>query len=384
MRRFSRYLILLVAALAVISLMLSRGRKPARPEQSGNAGEARPAGAESKTMTLSPNVPPPPSPTERLEAVLAQLVTARDGNMNRKLLAELRQFLEGLPVEVASREVKTFLKGRKDAATGLDVTVTKEGRLGDASSLRVFLLDYLGQIDRPAAGLLATQILSSYTTPDEWAVSLRNYAWANPGPDGDGYLLAKSRELLSNPEWLTNPSAGFLEAFDTIVYAHGAVLAPELAGLVRDKENRAAAHAAYLTLDRLTLAEPAAMFRQLVEQPELMQGREQTRANFLARADVREAGQRAVLEKYLLDPARSGQELTTFAGLYPNANLMISNNLLTPTITPKREELVAHDHAALETIREWQNDERFRDLKPHLETMRARLETFVQQAAANP
>ena len=321
---------------------------------------------------------------ERLEAVLTQLATAKDGNTNRKLLAELRQFLDALPAEIASREVQSFLAGRKDAATGLDVTVTKEGRLGDASSLRVFLLDYLGQIDRPAAGVLAAETLSRYTTPDEWAVSLRNYAWANPGPASDGYLQGKSRELLSNPEWVKDPSAGFLEAFDTIVYAHGTVLAPELTGLVRDKENRATAHAAYLTLDRLTLAEPTAIFKQLVEQPELMQGREQTRANFLARADVREADQRVMLERYLLDPARTGQELTTFAGLYPNANLMISNNLLTPTVTPKREEMIAHDRAALETIREWQNDERFRDLKPHLETMRARLETFVQQAAANP
>ncbi len=384
MRRLSRWLILLVAALAVISFMLSRERKQARPEQSGSAGEARPSGDASNKPTPSPNIPPPPSPMERLEAVLTQLAAARDRNTNRKLLAELRQFLEGLPVEMASREVRNFLAGRKDAATGLDVTVTKEGQLGDASSLRVFLLDYLGQIDRPAAGVLAAQILSSYTTPDEWAVSLRNYAWANPGPAGDGYLQGKSRELLSNPAWLQNPSAGFLEAFDTIVYAHGAALAPELAGLVRDKENRATAHAAYLTLDRLTLAEPAEIFKQLVEQPDLMQGREQTRANFLARADVREAGQRAVLERYLLDPARTGQELTTFAGLYPNANYMISNNLLTPTVTPKHEELIAHDRAALETVMAWQNDERFRDLKPHLETVRARLETFVQQAAVNP
>lgn len=316
--------------------------------------------------------------------MLAQLATSKDGNANRKLLAELRQFLDALPAEIASREVQNFLAASQDVATGLDLTVAKEGRLGDASSLRVFLLDYLGGIDRTAAGAIAAQILSRYTTPDEWAVSLRNYAWANPGPAGDGYLQARSRELLSNPEWVKNPSAGFLEAFDTIVYSHGAVLAPDLAELVRNKENRATAHAAYLTLDRLTLAEPAAMFKQLVEQSDLMQGREQTRANFLARADVREPEQRAVLERYLLDSTRTAQELATFAGLYPNANYMISNNLLTPTATPKHEALVAHDLAALEAIRTWQGDERFSKLKPHLETMRTRLEGFVQQAAASP
>ena len=386
MTRFSRHIILLVVALlGVMAFMSFRGRK-----ETVLAGytetAAKPATMEpqAKPQTLPANIPPPPSPMKRLEAVLAQLATAKDGNTNRTLLAELRQFLDSLPVEIASREVQSFLAASKDAPTKLDVTVKPGGLLGDASSLRVFLLDYLGQIDRPAAGVLATQTLSRYTTPDEWAVSLRNYAWANPGPARDGYLQAKSRELLSNLEWLKNPSAGFLEAFDAIVYAHGTVLAPELAGLVRDKANRATAHAAYLTLDRLTLAEPSAMFTQLVEQPNLMEGREQTRANFLARADVREAEQRVVLERYLLDPARTGQELATFAGLYPNANYMISNNLLTPTVTPKHEDLVAHDRAALETVREWQKDGRFRDLKPYLETIQTKLEGFVQQAAANP
>ena len=316
--------------------------------------------------------------------MLGEIATSKDGPANRKLLTELRQFLDSLPAEIASKETQSFLAAQKDAATGLDVTVKEAGHLGDASSLRVFLLDYLGQIDRAAAGRLAAEILSHYTTADEWAVSLRNYAWANPAPANDEFLQAKSHELLRNPEWIKNPSAGFLEAFDTIVYAHGTTLTPELATLVRDKENRATSHAAYLTLDRLMITEPAAMLKQLVEQPDLMQGREQTGANFLARADVREPEQRALIEQYLMDPARTEQELTTFAGLFPNANYMVSNNLLTPTATPKHEDLVAHDRAALEAVRAWQTDERFTKLKPHVETMRARLETFVQQAAANP
>ena len=385
MNRFSRYLVLLIAALAVITFMSTLWRKQSIPTDHAGSSRQSPATKPvANAPTLHLDTALPPAPAERLDEVLAQLAGAQDGNTNRQLLAELRQFLDSLPVKIASREVQNFLAASKDAPTKLDVTVKPGGLLGDASSLRVFLLDYLGQIDRPAAGVLAAQVLSSYTTPDEWAVSLRNYAWANPGPAGDGYLQSKSRELLSNPEWLKNPSAGFLEAFDTIVYAHGTVLAPELAGLVRDKEHRATAHAAYLTLDRLMLAEPAAMFTQLVQQPNLMQGREQTRANFLARADVRELEQRAVLEQYLLDPARTAQELATFAGLYPNANFMISNNLLTPTVTPKHEELAAHDRAALETVRAWQNDGRFGKLKPHLEMIRTRLEGFVQQAAANP
>jgi hypothetical protein len=374
--------ILAVAAVAGLIILIAWPRHRAADHLS------TPKPAESLTPAPIAATPIPaksPSPpvdlAARLDIVLAQLAASSDPKINRQFLAELRQFLDSLPPEIASREIRSFLAGNKDAVTSLDVSIKPGGALGDASSLRVFLLDYLGQIDRPAAGALAAQILSRYTTPDEWAVSLRNYAWANPGPDGGAYLQAKARELLSNPAWVENPSAGFLEAFDTIVHAHGTALAPELAALIRDKENRATAHAAYLTLDRLTITEPAAMLQQLIEQPALMEGREQTRANYVARADVRQPEQRSLVERYLLDPARSAQELTTFAGLYPNANYMISHNLLTDTPTPTRDDLIQHDAAALGVVREWLADPRFAQIKPQLETMRARLETFVQQGA---
>lgn len=75
---------------------------------------------------------------------------------------------------------------------------------------------------------------------------------------------------------------------------------------------------------------PRAALVLLAAHPELMEGREKTRANFFARADLRDPQQKALLESYLLDPRRSAQELQTFAGIFPNANYMISNNLLTP------------------------------------------------------
>ena len=385
MKRSYHYILIGSISLAVVVAAIIFSRKETIEPNFDRKAEVTDTIPHTPTSSPSPQeTPPPVNIAERLDAVLAQLAASREPNANRQVLAELRRFLESLPPAIASRELRKFLEANKDAATNLDLNVKAGGQLGDASSLRVFLLDYLGQIDRAAAGVIAAQILSQYTTPDEWAVSLRNYAWANPGPDGDAYLQSKSRELLSNAAWLQNPSPGYLEAFDTIVHARGTALTPELTTLVRDKEHRATAHAAYLTLDRLTITEPAAMLKQLVEQPDLMQGREQTRANFLARADVRQPEQRALVEQYLLDPARTPEELVTFAGLYPNANYMISNNLLTATETPKHADLIAHDLAALEAVRAWENDTRFAALKPHLETMRKRLENFVQQAAANP
>jgi hypothetical protein len=312
-----------------------------------------------------------------------RLSASNDKETNRRTLSELRRLLDALPREAASRAIQSFLVTGKDAATKLDVTIKPGGNLGDASSLRVFLLDYLGQIDRPAAGMIALRILSTYTTPDEWAISLRNYAWANPDKASQIFLETKARELLANQEWLKDPTAGFLEAFDTVVYAHGITLTPELAALLRDKENRAAAHAAYLTLDRLTITEPAVMLEKFVEQPELMQGREQTRANFVARADLRQPDQRALVEKYLLDPGRSPEEVATFAALYPNANYMISDNLLSKVETPGAIDLPANDREALRIVEQWQKDPRFERIKPVINRMRERLQSFVDQAGSN-
>ena len=116
-----------------------------------------------------------------------------------------------------------------------------------------------------------------------------------------------------------------------------------------------------------------------------MQGREQTRANFLARADVRDAEQRALLEQYLLDPARGPQELATFAGIYPNDNYMVSNNMLTRVETIPGDKIVARDRDALKTIEEWQTDPRFEHLKPVLAQIRERLVYFVkEEASGNP
>lgn len=344
----------------------------------------------SKNSVSNLDSPNRSNPTSRvsisvqIREVLTRLKASTDKSVNRGLIAELRVLLDSLPPNVASHEVRSLLASRIDAPTQLDVTVKKGGKLGDASSFRVVLLDYLGQIDREAAAIVSREILSVPTSADEWAVSLRNVAWADDSADTMEFLRRKAAEMISNTAWRKNPSAGFLEAFDVIVHARGFGLAPQIAELVRDKENRSLAYAAFLTLDRLTLSDAAAALAPLAEQPALMAGREQTRANFFARLDVSDAPQRALLEKYLLDTHRSPQELQTFAGIFPNANFMISNNLLTANPTPSHDELAVRDRVTLQVIEGWLADPRFVDLQPHLAKMRNRLRTFVQKTSAAP
>jgi len=376
MSKRAQRLAVIVATLLIIGIGLYVAWQPAlrqkfvdvigRSPRPGKAGQQ--SGVDEKTVT------------SRLDRAVTDLKATNDPSKAREILSDLRKLLDSLPRDVASRVVQSFLKSGLDAGTKLDVTVRPGGALGDSSSLRVFLMDYLGQIDKPAAGTVAMQVLSHYTTPDEWAVCLRNFAWANPDPAAYGFLETKTRELLANVEWRRDPSVGYLEAFDTVVYAHATDLTPELATLLRDKDNRATAHAAYLTMDRLTINDPTAMLRQIVSNPDLMAGREQTRANFMARADIRQPDQRALVEQYLLDPARSQQELETFAAIFPNNNYMISTNLLTEVKTPGSGELQELDREALEVVQGWESDPRFQSVLPVLGKMRTRLEDFVQQA----
>jgi hypothetical protein len=113
-----------------------------------------------------------------------------------------------------------------------------------------------------------------------------------------------------------------------------------------------------------------------------MRGHELTRADYFARADVADQQQKALLESYLLDPNHSQQELKTFAGLYPNENYMISNNLLTQTQTPTYTDIVTRDRQALSAVQGWMGDPRFQTLQPQLQIMYNRLQMFVGQAAS--
>ena len=211
-------------------------------------------------------------------------------------------------------------------------------------------------------------------------MALRNLATGDTSASAHALLEEKTAELLRYEPWQQEPSAGYLEAFDVAVYLGGTNLAPALGDLVRRQDNPAVAHAAYLALDRLVIKDTAELLAALEAAPELMQGREATRADYFARADVRDPQQRQVLESYLLDPQRSAAELAQFAGVFPNANYMISQNLLTPTPTPDGASLTARDAASLQVVQEWLADPRFANLQRPLQKVKQKLEQFVQQA----
>jgi hypothetical protein len=276
--------------------------------------------------------------------------------------------------------IREFLDRGVDAATGLEFGVAGDGSLNSAPSIRVFLLDQLARVDRAGAAGYGRKILASMTSPDEWAVCLRNLALADSSPEARAFLQDKFSQMLQHEPWQKNPSAGYLEAFDVAVYLGGTGFLETLAELANGKDNQALAHAAYLALDRLVIQEPASMLGYLQTAPTLLRGRELMRADLFARADVRDPGQRQVLEAYLLNPQLEVRELNQFVGVYPNANFQVSNNLLTRSETPDFARLTGRDAAALRVAQDWLADPRFAGLKGPLERITSRLETFVKQA----
>ena len=320
----------------------------------------------------------------QLDLALAAVKGIATASEARQVLLELRAYLASLPPELASAVIADFLSDpSRDAPTRIEFSIGKTGFLDGHPTLRVALLDWLGQIHPAQAGVVAEKILATPTHADEWAVSLRNYARASSDSESREFLQAKTEELIRNQVWRENPSVGFLEAFDILVHAHATESSALLGELVADQtpEGKAIAHAAYLTLDRLTICEPVAMMKQLAGQPNLTKVRGPMVANMFARADLRDPEQRKLVRDYLLDPARRSGELDAFAGVYPNASFAISKNLLTETRTPTGEELAAHDAAVFEIIKTWLKDPALERVKPYLTTMHNRLAAFVHQAS---
>jgi hypothetical protein len=317
-----------------------------------------------------------------LKRIIGAFQQAPSSDAARRLGPELKSFLDSLPRDKAVSELQQLLDAKLDFPTGLGFVVGRDGFLKEAPSMRALLLDELGRRDSQAAAAYAAQILAAPTNPEEWALALRNYALGRPDAAGHTLLLEKTRQLLRLDSWQHNPSAAYLEAFDVAVHLGGNDLVPDLTNLIRQKDNRAVSHAAFLALDRIVIRDPVAALTQLQTDADSLEGREATRANYFARANVGDAAQRAALENYLLDPRRSESELASFAGVYPNANYMISANLLTPVTTPDRNTLTQRDAVALSVLETWLADPRFDKLKPHLLEIQRRLGEFVRQAAS--
>jgi hypothetical protein len=382
----NRYPVLWLAAagLAVLlgtGLLLHECRVQTRSVRSDPAGGAPQARSELTELRRPPASASSPSPTQ---SAWQKLQGRPNAALTRASLAELRAALSALSNDAALADIRQFLDSKTDATTGLGFKLGRDGKLEEAPTLRTFLLDEMATRDPSAAAEYAKLILQSKDSADEWAVALRNVARGDTTAESRALLQQKTEELLRYEPWQNQPSVGYLEAFDAAVYAGGTNLLPALSELVRRKDNPAVAHASFLALDRLVLNDPMATLGALRSAPDWMQGREETRANYFARADVRDPAQRQILEEYLSDPRITTAELNAFAGVFPNVNLMISRNLLTASPTPQAGSLADRDAEFLRIVQQWLADPRLARAQPSLSRTLLRLQEFVRQARSNP
>jgi len=375
----------LAAGLGVLALAFWLAHRESGPAVPVTVPPIAPS-PEARALEKGPAamVGPPADSNSRLRAACEAVRTAPNAKAARLQLAELRGTLTAMPTDATVAAIRQMLDSKVDAPTHLGFKVAGNGWLDESPTLRTFLLDELARLDPGAAADYARVVLASMDSPDEWAVAMRNVARGDVSPEGRALLQQKTGEMLRYEAWQHNPSVGYLEAFDVAVHLGGTSLVPALTDLVRKQDNAAVAHAAFLALDRMVINDASVLLGALTASPALMQGREQTRANYFARADAGDTAQREILERYLLDPGREASELQIFAGVYPNANYMISHNLLTSNVTPDGAALARRDSDAMRVVGEWLADPRFAQLQPQLLRIQQRLQEFKRQAGRPP
>lgn len=343
-------------------------------KQGKDGGQPGPAAASSTSAAAPVSRPQPEA--DPLAAAFESLRGKPTPEEARRSLSQMRLALEAMPKDEAVAHVRGFLAKGQDRGTGLDFAIDRDGKLNGWPSMRTFLLDALLGIDPAAAAALGREVLAKPTAADEWALALRNVAKGEERQDRS-FLLSKTTELIANPGWQADPSIGYLNAFDVLVHVEATEATPLLSSLIQRKDRKDLAHAGFLTLDRLVQREPVDELTRLAADRALQQSRPEMVAQQFARADLRDPAQQSLVRNWLLDPARTGTELRSFAGVFPNNSRFISNNLLTTESAPSGAELAVHDREVLAVVSGWAADPAFTPVKDHLNAMISRLDGFV-------
>jgi hypothetical protein len=270
--------------------------------------------------------------------------------------------------------IREFLATGRDSVTAQPFAIAQGGgNLASSPTFRVWLLDLAGALDRAGqtgeAAAISRQILVTKGSAEEWAVALRNVAWAEP--ESAPYLAAKFREMVSYPPWAAAPTAGLLEAFDVAVFSRDPALIPILAEMLQGSQP-ALRRSAGVALDRLAENAALPVMNYLNTHPQILSERPMLRADYFAKADLAAFAERAALETYLARGDVSIAEKTKLVKVLAAPGSFISDNLLTSARDPTEDATRA---AGLDrAINEWLVANRFPELAPVLAQVRGRLQ----------
>jgi hypothetical protein len=347
---------LLIAGLGLWFGIRSRtGWRDAQPAPAVSAPEQKPSAQRANEAAVD----------QSPEAMIARLFRRlRSGPLAAGELDAFRASLLGGDPRKTIAAIVQFLGTGQDALTGERFSIGKNGELAGAPTFRVLMLDLLGRVCReagaPDAGVVSRALLQKKTSADEWAVALRNVGWATPGDRA--YLAEKTRELVSHQPWQQQPTAGYYEAFDLIVFTADVSSIPQLAELVRGKDEPLKNTAA-TTLDRLAAMAPLDVMSYLNTHPAELADKQFLRADYYAKADFTQAAQRAAVEAYLdrpdVEPRAKGKLIATLG----NPGVFVSENLLTSTPQAAADDVPPLQKAALQrAVGEWLKSNRYPSL----------------------
>lgn len=327
--------------------------------------------AHRETATSSAEALPRPSVASTLNDLFERL---RRNELPHAPLAARRAELLQEDSHAVLGAIREFLATGQDNATGAPFAIAPGGGdLATAPTFRVWLLDLAGAIDQTArtgeAAAISREVLATKRSPEEWAVALRNIAWAEP--PAAPYLAAKFREMVSYDPWVTAPTAGLLEAFDIAVFSGDPALIPVFADLLRGSQP-ALRRAAGVALDRLAENAVLPVMTYLNTHPEILADRPMLRADYFAKADPAQFAQRAAVETYLARRDVSVAEKTKLVKALAAPGSFISDNLLTSPrgLTEDATRISGLDRA----LNEWLAANRFPELAPVLAQVRDRLQ----------
>lgn len=326
------------------------------------------AGDTPAQVSSAPSVstPAPATHVSALGPIDALWARLSRGQATPPDLAELRrQLLAGDPRQSIAA-IRAFLASGRDAATGEDFGIGENGALSGAPTLRVLLMDLLGQIaartGSDEAAQAGREILAAKTTADEWAVSLRNVGQHEP--KATPYLAAKTHEMLAYEPWRSAPSGGLLETFDVPVFAADASFVPVFSEMVRSGVNQLK-RAATVAMDRLSEANPLGVMEFLNAHPAEFADRPFLRADYYGKADLSVGQQRSALETYLARAdVTPDEKAKVIASLVSPASIISDALLSAPAVRP---DSPARQNAVPTALHAWSTDPRFTGLRPVIE-----------------
>jgi hypothetical protein len=360
--------LLLIGAIAAVTVLVISARHlwlvPGTGEvdlngsnaQSAKVPEGRQSSAESPGGPESIQKSAQLSASEIISRKFQDLRFSPDATKSAEILRELGGSLRSVSDRAgAISAIVSFLNGGNDAQTGLGFAVQSDGSLAAAPSLRVALLDYLGEMDRTAAARYAETIFQRSNVPDEWAVALRDLgkdlgrSAASVSPTYKGRV----EDLLTRKEWLEKPTPGYLHAFDSAVFIGGKDVVEKLVAAHDTLVNPQIVFASRLALDRLALNDFGTTAEVIRRGRDSFAVDPKDRAAILSRANPLSSHDVELIYNYLKDETVGLGEKAWFLRSFPNANLELSNNLLTSNNVLLMANVAEMDRAALAILRQW-------------------------------